>query len=83
MSPKEDLNLPEGDQNEAKDAESSVETVEPAATNEEESVMAAEINLVTEKGATSMEEAPQSETKNIAAEISALLDASEDNEKVL
>lgn len=83
MAPKEDLNLPEGDQNEAKDAESTVETVEPAATIEEESAMAAEINLVTEKGTTSTEEAPQSETKNIAAEISALLDASEENEKVL
>lgn len=83
MAPKEDLNLPEGDQNEAKDAESSVETVEPAATIEEESAMAAEINLVTEKGTTSTEEAQQSETKNIAAEISALLDASEENEKVL
>ena len=45
--------------------------------------MAAEINLVTEKGTTSTEEAQQSETKNIAAEISALLDASEENEKVL
>lgn len=86
MAPKEDLNLPEGDQNEAKDAESSVETVEPTAgagTNEEESGIAPEINLVTEKGTTSMEEAPKSETKNIAAEISALLDASDENEKVL
>jgi len=85
MAPKEDLNLPEGEQAEAKDTEPSVEAAEPVASSnreEDHGASTAEINLVTEKGATSMEEASTSETRNIAAEISALLDAPEEADEV-
>jgi len=82
MAPKEDLNLPEGEQPEPKDtsAESS-ET--PAVVTEEEAMASAEINLVTEKGLANIPEASSSETRNIAAEISALLDAPEEKEEEL
>merc|ERR1711892_312933 len=82
---KEDLNLPEGEQTEAKDTEPSVEAAEPVASaniEEDHGASTAEINLVTEKGATSMEGASTSETRNIAAEISALLDAPEEADEV-
>merc|ERR1711892_948635 len=82
---KEDLNLPEGEQAEAKDTEPSVEAAEPVASaniEEDHGASTAEINLVTEKGATSMEGASTSETRNIAAEISALLDAPEEADEV-
>merc|ERR1712106_318776 len=82
---KEDLNLPEGEQAEAKDTEPSVEAAEPVASaniEEDHGASTAEINLVTEKGATSMEGASTSETRNIAAEISALIDAPEEAEEV-
>merc|ERR1711892_1305669 len=82
---KEDLNLPEGEQAEAKDTEPSVEAAEPAASaniEEDHGASTAEINLVTEKGATSMDGASTSETRNIAAEISALLDAPEEADEV-
>merc|ERR1711892_1105749 len=82
---KEDLNLPEGEQAEAKDTEPSVEANEPVASaniEEDNGASTAEINLVTEKGATSMEGASTSETRNIAAEISALLDAPEQADEV-
>merc|ERR1712106_396406 len=82
---KEDLNLPEGEQAEAKDTEPSVEAAEPVASaniEEDHGASTAEINLVTEKGATSMEGASSSETRNIAAEISALLDAPEQADEV-
>merc|ERR1711892_1653928 len=82
---KEDLNLPEGEQAEAKDTEPSVEANEPVASaniEEDNGASTAEINLVTEKGATSMEGASTSETRNIAAEISALLDAPEEADEV-
>jgi len=85
MAPKEDLNLPDGEQAEAKDTEPSVEAAEPVASanrEEDHGASTAEINLVTEKGATSMEEASTSETRNIAAEISALLDAPEEADEV-
>merc|ERR1719206_1710951 len=42
----------------------------------------AEINLVTEKGLANIPEASSSETQNIAAEISALLDTPEEKEEV-
>merc|ERR1712106_1046234 len=82
---KEDLNLPEGEQAEAKDTEPSVEAAEPVASaniEEDHGASTAEINLVTEKGATSMEGASTSETRNIAAEISALLDAPEEADEI-
>merc|ERR1711892_1292134 len=82
---KEDLNLPEGEQAEAKDTEPSVEAAEPVASaniEEDHGASTAEINLVTEKGATSMEGASSSETRNIAAEISALLDAPAEADEV-
>jgi len=50
---------------------------------EEEAMASAEINLVTEKGLANIPEASSSETRNIAAEISALLDAPEEKEEEL
>merc|ERR1712129_25359 len=58
------------------------EPVASANIEEDNGASTAEINLVTEKGATSMEGASTSETRNIAAEISALLDAPEEAEEV-
>ena len=49
---------------------------------EEEDMATAEINLVTEKGLANIPEASSSETQNIAAEISALLDTPEEKEEV-
>merc|ERR1712129_13170 len=58
------------------------EPVASANIEEDNGASTAEINLVTEKGATSMEGASTSETRNIAAEISALLDAPEEADEV-
>jgi len=81
MAPKEDLNLPEGEQPEPKDT--SAEGAETSAVvTEEEDMATAEINLVTEKGLANIPEASSSETQNIAAEISALLDTPEEKEEV-
>merc|ERR1712042_222216 len=81
MAPREGLNLPDGEQSEAKDT--SVEGAEASAVaTEDEATATAEINLVTEKGLANFPEASTSETKNIAAEISALLDAPEEQEEV-
>jgi len=81
MAPREDLNLPDGEQSEAKDT--SVEGAEASAVaTEDEATATAEINLVTEKGLANFPEASTNETKNIAAEISALLDAPEEQEEV-
>jgi len=81
MAPKEDLNLPEGEQPEPKDT-SAEGNETPAVVTEEEDMATAEINLVTEKGLANIPEASSSETQNIAAEISALLDTPEEKEEV-
>eukprot|EP00092_Neocalanus_flemingeri_P021148 GFUD01022921.1.p1 GENE.GFUD01022921.1~~GFUD01022921.1.p1 ORF type:complete len:561 (+),score=218.74 GFUD01022921.1:109-1791(+) len=92
MAPKEDLNLPEGEQTNETEAEHSVQAVEPVdIIEEDDAVVSADTITVTEKvtpaselpldGASNMEDSLQSETKNIAAEISALLDAADETEE--
>jgi len=78
MTPREDLNLPEGEQGESKETDVTAEAVGVSTTDDSHPIPETnEADFKTED----TELKARSETKNIAAEISALLDASVDEKK--
>jgi len=83
MAPKEDLNLPEGEQKDESEAEQPMEPELVATTELDISVAAAseKVNELNTEENSNLEEQPISATKDIAAEISALLDATEEKEE--
>jgi len=78
MEPREDLNLPEGEQEETKETEVTAQAVGVSTTDDSHTIpQTVEADFKTED----TELKARNETKNIAAEISALLDASVDEKK--
>jgi len=78
MAPREDLNLPEGEQEESKETDVTAEAVGVSTTDDSHTIPeTVEADFKTED----TELKAKNETKNIAAEISALLDAPVDEKK--